>query len=119
LVFNNKGTAGVTKVEITKITAAVPSEEFTLDIAGPAVTKSEKYSLYDVNRDGKIDLADVASAALFFMKIDTDDDWLVEKEYKSLDGTFSVFVSPERCDVNGDGVVDIEDLILILVNIPE
>jgi hypothetical protein len=28
-----------------------------------------------------------------------------------------VMVSPKRCDVNGDGVVDIVDLMLILINI--
>ncbi|MCL2476500.1 fibronectin type III domain-containing protein [Candidatus Bathycorpusculum sp.] len=59
------------------------------------------FSKYDVNRDGVVDQLDLTAAQLFFMAKEGDANWNAAK----------------RADVNGDGRVDIEDLILILKNI--
>jgi len=59
------------------------------------------FSKYDVNRDGVVDQLDLTAAQLFFMAKEGDANWNVAK----------------FADVNGDGCVDIEDLILILKNI--
>jgi Ca2+-binding EF-hand superfamily protein len=79
------------------------------------VTVIDPYSRFDVNRDGVVDLADVAAAAYFFMKMSNDADWSELKTFDSAAGKV-VLVSPERCDVDRNGQVDIEDLILILAN---
>ena len=85
---------------------------------GEAETELIPYSIYDVNRDGTVDLADVACAAFFYMAEDTDGDW--EDKYPfEIFGTNPVeylWVPPCQADVNGDGVVDIEDMILIMEN---
>jgi len=59
------------------------------------------FSRYDVNRDGVVDQLDLTTAQLFFMAKEGDANWNTAK----------------AADVNGDGRVDIEDLILILKNI--
>ncbi|MDR2719549.1 MAG: dockerin type I domain-containing protein [Nitrososphaerota archaeon] len=59
------------------------------------------FSKYDVNHDGVVDQLDLTVAQLFFMAKEGDANWNVAKV----------------ADVNGDGRVDIEDLILILKNI--
>ncbi|MCL2643021.1 MAG: dockerin type I domain-containing protein [Candidatus Bathyarchaeota archaeon] len=62
---------------------------------------SQYFSIYDVNRDGVVDQLDLTAAQLFFMTKEGDANWSAAKV----------------ADVNGDGCVDIEDLILILKNI--
>jgi len=59
------------------------------------------FSRYDVNCDGVVDQLDLTAAQLFFMAKEGDANWNAAK----------------AADVNGDGRVDIEDLILILKNI--
>jgi len=59
------------------------------------------FSRYDVNRDGVVNQLDLTTAQLFFMAKEGDANWNVAKV----------------ADVNGDGYVDIEDLMLILKNI--
>ena len=56
---------------------------------------------YDVNGDGVVDLLDVTTAQLGYMKSSVDSDW---DEFKG-------------CDVNGDETIDIQDLILIFKSI--
>jgi hypothetical protein len=110
-----RGAVGTTQVEIVGASAATPGESLALHIGKPAVTVIDPFSKYDVNRDGKVDLADVAAAAYFYMKISSDADWSEFKPFANAVGE-DVLISPERCDVNGSGQVDIEDLILILAN---
>jgi hypothetical protein len=110
VVLEYRGALGTTQVEIVGATAAAPSGEIPLRIGKPAVTVIDPYSIYDVNRDGAVDLADVAAAAYFFLRTSEDDDWT---DFVDFEG---VKVSAARCDVSGDGKVDIEDLILIMCN---
>jgi uncharacterized repeat protein (TIGR02543 family) len=115
IVLNNKGVAGTAKVVVTDISAATPGGTVPVKNAGPAVTVIEPFNRYDVNRDKKVDLADVAAAAYFFMAKAGDPGWSTPVEFAGADGK-SVFVTPAHCDVNQDGSVDVEDLILILAN---
>jgi hypothetical protein len=115
LVLNCKAAIGTTDVEVLEVSAATPGGRVLVKIAGPAVTDFDLYSRYDVNRDGTVDLADVAAAAFFFMANARDANWKVDKVFKDASGN-ELKVSPYRCDVNRDGVVDIADLIGILNN---
>jgi hypothetical protein len=110
VVLEYRGAIGTTQVDIVGASAATPVGEVALKIGKPAVTVIDPYSRYDVNRDGTVDLADVAAAAFFYMRTREDSDWA---DFVDFDG---VKVSPERCDVNGDGKVDVEDLVLIMNN---
>jgi 2',3'-cyclic-nucleotide 2'-phosphodiesterase (5'-nucleotidase family) len=111
-VFNYKGAneAGFTLVEIVSAKAASPGALSKFYIGDPAKTELINRSRYDVNRDGVVDLADVAAAAYFYMAKSADSDWNIEKEFDL------VKVAPSYADVNGDSKVDIEDLIAILAN---
>ena len=62
---------------------------------------SQYFSTYDINQDGVVDQLDLTTAQLFYMTKECDANWNAAK----------------AVDVNGDGQVDIEDLILILKNI--
>lgn len=55
-------------------------------------------SKYDVNRDGKVDLLDIVHAQKFYQMNSASENWAQAK----------------HCDVTGDSVIDLEDLIAIL-----
>ena len=116
-VLGCKDVSGTTAVELVAISVATPGSTVVIKGADmyPQVTVFSPYSKYDVNEDGVVDLADIAAAAYFFMAESVDLDWTVAIEFDDgADGFLSV--TPVRCDVNDDDVVDIEDLILILNN---
>jgi hypothetical protein len=116
IVLVNKGADGLTEVGIVDISAATPGSIVPMFIAEPAITESVPFPIYDVNRDGSVDLADVAAAAYFFMSQSSDLNWTVLYKFETAVSGVYVYVSPQRCDVNKDGQIDIEDLILILAN---
>jgi hypothetical protein len=62
---------------------------------------NQYFSIYDTNKDGKIDQLDLTTAQLFYMAEEGDANWNTAK----------------IADINNDGRVDISDLILILNNI--
>lgn len=62
---------------------------------------------YDLNGDGKVDQLDITIAQAFYQARSTDSDW----NTPGANG-----VAPSACDVTGDGVVDIQDLIAIYLN---
>ena len=62
---------------------------------------------YDLNGDGKVDQLDITVAQAAYQARYTDSDWNTR-------GTNGV--APSACDVTGDGVVDIQDLIAIYLN---
>lgn len=59
------------------------------------------FSKYDINKDGKIDQLDLTTTQLYYMAKEGDANWNTAK----------------AADLNNDGRIDIEDLILILNNI--
>lgn len=62
---------------------------------------------YDLNGDGKVDQLDITVAQAAYQARSTESDW-------NTPGTNGV--APSACDVTGDGVVDIQDLIAIYLN---
>lgn len=62
---------------------------------------------YDLNGDGKVDQLDITVAQAAYQARSTESDW----NTPGANG-----VAPSACDVNGDKVVDIQDLILIYLN---
>ena len=62
---------------------------------------------YDLNGDGKVDQLDITVAQAAYQARSTERDW----NRPGANG-----VVPSACDVTGDGVVDIQDLIAIYLN---
>lgn len=62
---------------------------------------------YDLNGDGKVDQLDITVAQAAYQARSTESDW----NTPGANG-----VAPSACDVTGDGVVDIQDLIAIYLN---
>ena len=62
---------------------------------------------YDLNGDGKVDQLDITVAQAAYQARSTENDW----NTPGANG-----VAPSACDVTGDGVVDIQDLIAIYLN---
>lgn len=62
---------------------------------------------YDLSGDGKVDQLDITVAQAAYQASATDSDW----NTPGANG-----VAPSACDVTGDGVVDIQDLIAIYLN---
>jgi len=58
------------------------------------------YVIYDLNKDGVVDLNDITAALQYYMAKVGDPDW----------------DKAAAADVNNSGVVDIDDLLLILAN---
>ena len=63
---------------------------------------------YDLNGDGKVDQLDITVAQAAYQARATERDW-------NTPGTNGV--APSACDVTGDSVVDIQDLIAIYLNV--
>ena len=66
---------------------------------------------YDVNRDGRVDAQDLNIVSHFTGLTDNDPNWTAFVQFP--DGTFS---SPQRCDVDENGEIDMLDLMLVLFN---
>lgn len=62
---------------------------------------------YDLSGDGKVDQLDITVAQAAYQASPADSDW----NTSGANG-----VAPSTCDVTGDGVVDIQDLIAIYLN---
>ncbi len=62
---------------------------------------------YDLNGDGKVDQLDITVAQAAYQARSTEGDW---------DTPGANGVAPSACDVTGDSVVDIQDLIAIYLN---
>lgn len=62
---------------------------------------------YDLNGDGKVDQVDITVAQAAYQARSAESDW----NRPGANG-----VAPSACDVTGDGVVDIQDLIAIYLN---
>jgi len=76
------------------------SEAFVEAVMGntAVTTKLVSYSIYDVNRDGNVDQLDMTRAQRYFGKTKDDEGWYV------------------YADVDRDGEVTVDDLVLILNN---
>jgi hypothetical protein len=87
----------------------------TANVSEAALTEIDLFSICDVNRDRTVDLADLAAASYVFMAKSGDADWTKMVEIiTDFSGSRTIQVSPKHCDINNNGQVDIEDLILIV-----
>jgi hypothetical protein len=101
---------GASTVKITSVKLAGKGEgkeAALLDVnIGEASVETEVerfFNRYDTNRDGAVTILDLARAQLYLHCERTDADWEQFGKY---------------CDVSGDGLVDVADLVLILANTP-
>jgi hypothetical protein len=99
---------GITDVKVTRVIVSGYNEDntavyFEADITNDVISTevTPHYSKYDINRDLVVDQLDLTAAQLYYAAREGDDNWML----------------PKIADVNEDGRVDIEDLILILNNI--
>ena len=96
------GKTGTASVKLTGADLSVyvgEGEAFVAAVMGTVEVKTEiNYSIYDVNQDGKVDQLDITRAQRCYGKNAGDEGWNT------------------LADVNKDGTVDINDLILILNN---
>ena len=105
MVFNVKeGVLGAADVKLNYIVMSYGNgEQVAAEIVGGGVATTvfeQYYSIYDVNKDGVIDLNDITYALQFLLVQDGDPGW---EEAKAV-------------NVNGDDIIDTKDLILILAN---
>ena len=97
------GKTGAVSVELTDVSlsayAGTAGESFVDAVIGTGSVKTDvHYSTYDVNQDGTVNQLDITRAQRTYGTVEGDANW-----------------NP-LADVNHDGVVDINDLILILNN---
>ena len=89
------------KVEVVEIAAGTDWLSYrVLNVVHTAI--NHWYPTFDVNQDGNVDGRDIAFAMDYYMMSTTSPGW----------GEIAA-----RCDVSGDGRVDIVDLVLIYANI--
>ena len=109
------GAEGTAKVEIMQISPSRPGGVVSTEIVN-ATTTVLAYSKFDGNRDGTVDLADVAAAAYYFGMMDDDPRWNVAEEFETNDPSVKISIVPMHSNVNDDDVIDIEDIIQIILN---
>ena len=103
MVFNvAEGELGATDVKLNYVLMSVTGGTVAAEIEnGVATTVLEQwYSRYDLNKDGIIDLNDLTYALQFLGATNADPEWA------------QTYV----CDLEPDGIITIDDLILILAN---
>ena len=66
------------------------------------------YSKYDLNKDGAIDAIDLAVVALYCQFTAADEGW---DDYVKTVDAFGGKITASMCDFNGDGVIDMLDLV--------
>jgi hypothetical protein len=81
---------------------------------GSAVTSiGESYSVYDLNRDGKVDQIDLAVVVLYCQIDSNDPRW---STLVIVYDTKGEAITAALCDVNADGAVDMLDLLDLYLN---
>ena len=96
LIILDGGGSFIFKANGTEVTGTFENRRInTIGVVTPT------YSIYDVNRDGVVDGRDIACVMEYYMWRDTDPGWNDDVA---------------KCDINGDGVIDIVDLVLVYAN---
>ena len=70
-------------------------------------------SVYDLNKDGKVDALDLSIVLLYIGYCSSDPGWDSMIKVRDLNGRG---ITPNMCDFNGDGVVDMLDMDLLVRN---
>jgi hypothetical protein len=108
LILTAMDAVGTTAVKLTRYTLSGYDEnnnvvflEAGVENDTVQVTVDQSYSIYDVNRDTKVDQLDITTAQFYYQAGADDENWNIAK----------------KADVNTDNVVNIEDFILIMNHI--
>jgi len=117
-VFDSQNVMGdavfeITNIEITGFDESVGKVVYYKVIVedGNGITKI--YNVYDLNKDGIVDLLDLGIMLLYVGYTKDDPQWdTLIKTYDSKDNP----ITPSTCDVNGDGEVDMSDLVELMAN---
>lgn len=88
----------LTGVTVTGFDANGNAVTLRSSIETPSLSVTVRNLSYDVNRDGKIDQLDITTCQRWYQARSGDADW----------------ATAQVCDVNGDNIVDIQDMIAIL-----
>ncbi|MCL1810388.1 MAG: leucine-rich repeat protein [Clostridiales bacterium] len=119
-IFTAKNTGAatmkLTKLEVSGYDDALEQvvEYDAVIETGEATTVIESaYSIYDLNRDGKIDALDLGILLLYCGFKNSDPEWSVLVKVNDSVGNA---VTASMCDVNGDGMIDILDLVDLFIN---
>ena len=114
-------TTGLAVVELTGFRAYGPEEaggvvkELNAEIGGASAETSViiVYSPYDLNKDGVVDARDLSIAALYCQFNSQDSGW--DTFVKTID-SFGAGITASMCDFNGDGEVNMLDLVELYLN---
>jgi len=121
-VFGAKG-LGEAKLEITKLQITGYDENANGGLGAVVYYKviievgqgtTVLYNKYDLNKDGTVDLIDVGILLLYVGYTKDDPEWdtltkVVDKNGKG--------ITPSDCDVNGDGEIDMADIVQLMANL--
>ena len=117
-VFDTKGVLGNAAFTITKLDATGFNEDIGEVVYYNVVIENGTgvtvlLNKYDLNKDGNIDLLDLGIMLLYVGYTEDDPEWdtLIKVRDKNGKG-----ITAKDCDVNGDGEVDMADLIELLAN---
>lgn len=83
-------------VKLSDVTFGNTSEIIPVEIENATVT-TQVVDIFDLNNDGKVDQIDLAIAQSFYQAKEGDGNW----------------TEAQKADLNSDGIVDLEDLVLL------
>jgi len=120
-VFDTKGVLGEAALDVVniKVTGYDPLAENDLGavVFFNVILVDEEttilYNAYDLNKDGAVDLIDLGIMLMYVGYNEDDPEWdtLVRAVDRNGNG-----ILPRDCDVNGDGEVDMADIVQLLAN---
>ena len=108
IMFSLRGLIGTTEIKLISCELAYLNDSYACVIEDGTVTTNvgKYYSPFDVNKSGAVDKNDFSWVVHFFMVTEQDEAWNNSGEA----------INASACDVDGDGIIDISDIILILAN---
>jgi len=118
LVFDSTGLLGeasltIKKLEITGLDQAIGEVVYYNVIIEAGIGTTIILNKYDLNKDGVVDLIDLGIMLLYVGFNENDPEWATLVKVNDRNG---IGITPKDCDVNGDGEIDMADLIELIAN---